>query len=73
MSKFFKIYIRKLHRWLAVPTIILIPLIIITNKTTANFQVQKFQQIFMFALAITGLYLLILPWWSKWNKKKNNK
>jgi len=27
----------------------------------------------MLALAATGLYLLILPWWSKWNKKKNNK
>jgi len=73
MSIFFKIYIRKFHRWLAIPTIILIPLMIITNKTPANFQVQKFQQIFMLALAATGLYLLILPWWSKWNKKKNNK
>jgi hypothetical protein len=73
MSKFFKIYIRKFHRWLAVPTIVLIPLVIVTNKNPTSFQVQKFQQIFMLALAVTGLYLLILPWWSKWNKKNNNK
>lgn len=65
MSKFFKIYIRKVHRWLAFPTIVLIPLVIVTNKNPASFQVQKFQQIFMLALAVTGLYLLILPWWSK--------
>jgi len=73
MSKFFKIYVRKIHRWLAVPTILLIPIVIATNKNPTSFQAQKFQQIFMLALAVTGLYLLILPWWSKWNKKNNNK
>ncbi|HAE42833.1 MAG TPA: hypothetical protein DCG34_07930 [Clostridiales bacterium] len=73
MPKFLKIYVRKVHRWLAIPTIVLIPLMIVTNKTPANLKIQKFLQIFMLALAVTGLYLLILPWWSKWNKKKNNK
>ena len=72
MSKYLKIYVRKVHRWLAIPTIILIPLVIITNKIPSNFQVQKIQQIFMFAFAVTGLYLLILPWYSKWNMKKKN-
>lgn len=71
MSKLLKIYVRKFHRWLAVPTIILIPFVIITNRTPTNFLLQKFQQIFMLALAVTGLYLLVLPWWIKWNKKKN--
>ena len=49
MPKFLKIYVRKVHRWLAIPTIVLIPLMIVTNKTPANLQIQKFLQIFMLA------------------------
>ena len=71
MSRFFKIYIRKIHRWLAIPTKFLIPLLIGLNNTSAGFRVQRIQQLFMIALAATGSYLLILPWWVKRNKKKN--
>ncbi len=71
MSRFLKIYMRKIHRWLAIPTIILIPFVIINSNSPTNFQIQRFQQIFMLGLALTGLYLLILPWWSRWMKNKN--
>jgi len=70
MSKLLKIYVRKMHRWLAIPTLFLIPVVIMTNNTSANFPIQKVQQLFMLALAATGLYLLVLPWWTKRNKDK---
>ena len=69
MPKFLNKYVRKLHRWLALPFVVLILTIVLTRDTPLSFAVQRAQQILMLAMALTGLYLFILPWWAKWRKR----
>lgn len=68
MSKFLRKYVRKLHRWLAIPSVALILVSLLTRSTPLGYTTQRFQQIMMLSMAITGLYLLALPWWTKWKK-----
>ena len=70
MPKFLNKYVRKLHRWLALPFVVLILTIVLTRDTPLSFAVQRAQQILMLAMALTGLYLFILPWWAKWRKRE---
>jgi uncharacterized iron-regulated membrane protein len=70
MPKFLNKYVRKLHRWLALPFVVLILTIVLTRDTPLSFAVQRAQQILMLAMALTGLYLFILPWWAKWLKRE---
>jgi ABC-type tungstate transport system substrate-binding protein len=65
MSKFLRKYVRKLHRWLAIPSVALILVLLLTRSTPLGYTTQRFQQIMMLSMAITGLYLLVLPWWTK--------
>ncbi len=59
---------RKFHRWLALPFVILILTMLLTRNTPAGLVAQRAQQLLMLAMALTGLYLFILPWWVKWRK-----
>ena len=70
MSRFLNKYVRKVHRWLALPFVVLILTIVLTRDTPLSFAVQRAQQILMLAMALTGLYLFILPWWAKWRKRE---
>jgi len=69
MPKSLNKYVRKLHRWLALPFVVLILTIVLTRDTPLSFAAQRAQQILMLAMALTGLYLFILPWWAKWRKR----
>lgn len=68
MSKFLRKYVRKLHRWLAIPSVGLILVVLLTQGTSLGYATQRFQQIMILSMAITGLYLLVLPWWTKWRR-----
>lgn len=77
MSKFLRRYVRKVHRWLAVPTAILIPVFFVLRLTPAGQatvgivnRVQMVQQVLMLSLALTGAYLLLLPYWTKWRRRR---
>ncbi|RLD03231.1 MAG: hypothetical protein DRI56_12805 [Chloroflexota bacterium] len=79
MDKFFRKWVRKLHRWIAVPTAILIPIAVVI-KLSGNPSWQMFlkkfemvQSLLMLLLAISGVYLYLLPIYMKWNRKRTRK
>lgn len=69
-------WFRKFHRWIAVPTALLIPVAVII-KLLGNPQIvaawEKFDKIpsvLMLVMAISGAYLFLLPYLVKWQRKK---
>ena len=78
MTKFFNKWTRKIHRWLAVPTAILIPIAVIlkfAGDSSVHFppQVEQFQSILMLLLAISGAYLYLIPYIVKGQRKRRKK
>ncbi|MCB9420094.1 MAG: hypothetical protein H6667_09830 [Ardenticatenaceae bacterium] len=77
--KFWSKWLRKIHRWLAVPTFILIPTAVILKLTgngavmTAVPQWEMVQSLLMLFLAITGSYLYLLPYLTKWQRQQKRK
>ncbi|MCP4419564.1 MAG: hypothetical protein GY805_23375 [Chloroflexi bacterium] len=77
--KFLSKWLRKIHRWLAVPTFILIPTAVIL-KLTGNGQVmadipqwEMAQSLLMLFLAISGAYLYYLPYLAKRKRQQKRK
>ncbi len=76
MTKLFNKWLRKIHRWLAVPTAILIPIAIViklSGNPAWQMVFKKFemiQSLLMLVLAITGAYLYLLPYIVKWQRKQ---
>ena len=67
MTKFFNKWSRKFHRWIAIPTIIIIPLAVITKFTGDSIahlppQIEQIQSILMLLLVISGTYLYLIPY-----------
>ncbi len=60
---------RTFHRWIALPTLVLIPLAVITKFTVPGEhlppQVERFQSVLMLLLALSGAYLYVLPYWAR--------
>ena len=78
MNKWFNKWFRKIHRWVAVPTGLLIPIavtfkLIGDDHLTFPKQIESIQSLLMLALAITGSYLYLLPYLSKWGRKKRRR
>jgi hypothetical protein len=73
MTKFLNKYVRKFHRWLALPFVVLIITLLLTRDTSAGFAAQRAQQILMLIMALSGLYLFVLPWWTKWRRRERSK
>ena len=76
MKKFFNKWTRKFHRWIAVPTIIIIPLAVISKFSGSGeehlpFQVEQLQSILMLLLVISGSYLYLIPYFTKWNRNRS--
>lgn len=77
MSKFFNKWTRTIHRWLALPTAILIPVFVVVRFAgkpewqAVLKQYEMVQSLLMLALAITGAYLYLLPYLAK--RKRNNR
>ncbi|MBT3315678.1 MAG: hypothetical protein HN390_13800 [Anaerolineae bacterium] len=77
MSKFFNKWTRIIHRWFALPTLILIPLAVIAKFSGTGEhlppQVEQIQSILMLLLAISGGYLYLVPYIAKKNRAKRKK
>ncbi len=78
MTKFFNKWTRIIHRWFALPTLILIPLAVIAKFTGDGAehlppQVEQIQSILMLLLAISGAYLYLVPYIAKRTRNKRKK
>ena len=78
--KFWNKWLRKIHRWLAIPMFILVPISVVL-KVSGNGAVmasipqwEVIQSLVMLFLVISGAYLFFLPYWTKRkrNQRRNN-
>lgn len=76
MNKWLNKWSRKIHRWIAVPTALLIPIAAVIklfgsqemSEVWGN--LEKIPSILMVLMAITGAYLYLLPYIAKWQRKR---
>jgi hypothetical protein len=77
MTKLLAKWLRKFHRWIAVPTALAIPIAFIIKlvgdsklqETWAKF--EKLPSILMLVMALTGAYLYLLPYIVKWQRRSH--
>jgi hypothetical protein len=69
MNKFLNKWLRKFHRWLVLPFIGLLLTVIFTRGTPLGDNAQRMQAMLMIIMAISGAYLWVLPYWTKWKRK----
>ena len=67
MTKFFNKWARKFHRWIAIPTLIIIPIAVIMKFTGDGLnhlppQIEQLQSLLMLLLVISGAYLYLIPY-----------
>jgi hypothetical protein len=75
MTKFLNLWMRKIHRWLSVPTFLSIPLMVFARFTDNAFftipaPFEKGQQILILFLALSGSYLYFIPYFIKARRKR---
>jgi len=76
MTKWLSKWLRKFHRWIAVPTAIAIPAAVIIklvgnqNLVYAWEKLDKIPSILMLIMALSGAYLYLLPYIVKGQRKK---
>jgi hypothetical protein len=76
VTKFFSKWLRKIHRWIAVPTALAIPAALVIKlagnpKMVAAWErLDKIPSILMLFMAISGAYLFLLPYIMKGQRKK---
>ena len=79
MTKFFSKWFRKFHRWIAVPTALAIPAAVIIKlfgdpqMVAAWEKLDKIPSVLMLVMAISGAYLLLLPYIVKAQRRKKEK
>ena len=76
MTKFLTKWSRKFHRWIAVPTALLIPVAVLIKllggpEMAATWErLEQVPSILMLVMAISGTYLFLLPYIAKGQRKK---
>lgn len=76
MTKFLSKWLRKFHRWIAVPTALAIPAAVIIKfigdpqLVDTWEKLDKIPSILMLVMAISGAYLFLLPYITKAQRKK---
>lgn len=70
MSKFLNKYVRKFHRWLALPFVVILLTLMLTQGTPAGNLMQRMQQLTMLTMGVTGVYLFLLPYLAKWQRRR---
>jgi hypothetical protein len=78
MIKFLNKWTRKFHRWIAIPTILIIPLAVISKFAGDGTQhlppqIEQLQSILMLLLVFSGTYLYLIPYISKWLRNRRKK
>jgi len=75
MNKLLNKWFRKIHRWISVPTALLIPIALIIkligNPDAVAFweKLDKLPSVLMLFMAISGGYLYLLPYIAKWQRQ----
>lgn len=77
MNRSLNKWFRKIHRWISVPTFLSIPLMLFIRITKGAYirippQLEAAQQLLIFLLAVTGVYLYLLPYVVKGQRNKKN-
>jgi hypothetical protein len=78
MNKLLNKWFRKIHRWIAVPTALFIPIALMIKLIGSPDAVgfwekwDKLPSLFMLFMAITGSYLYLLPYIVKAQRKQKN-
>lgn len=62
-------WIRKIHRWMVIPVVIILVINILSVGTTANKPIQRVQQASVMFMVVTGVYLYLYREWSKLQRK----
>lgn len=76
MTKFLNKWLRKFHRWIAVPTALAIPVAVVIKfignpETAAAWEkLDKIPSILMLIMAISGAYLFLLPYIVKGQRRQ---
>lgn len=76
MTKSLNKWFRKFHRWIAVPTALLIPMAVLIKllgspEVVAVWErLEQVPSILMLVMAISGTYLFLLPYIAKGQRKK---
>jgi hypothetical protein len=76
MTKFWSKWFRKFHRWIAVPTALIIPTAVVIKLlgspelVAAWERLDKIPSILMLVMAISGSYLFLLPYIVKGQRNK---
>jgi len=76
MTKFLNKWLRLIHRWIAIPTALLIPVRLIMEALGSQAALdlwekfEKLPSILMLFMAITGAYLYLLPYIVKGQRKR---
>ena len=78
MIKWLSKWLRKFHRWIAVPTAIAIPAVLILklvgNKELMEIweKLEKIPSLLMLIMALSGAYLFLIPYIAKGQRKKRS-
>lgn len=76
MTKFLSKWFRKFHRWIAVPTALVIPVAVIIKLfgdpqlVAAWDKLDKIPSVLMLVMAISGAYLFLLPYIIRGQRRK---
>ncbi len=79
MTKFLNKWLRKIHRWLAIPMIIIVPAAIIIKLMGSDPsivfppQLAKLQEILLLTLVLSGIYLYFIPYIAKWQRNRRQR
>lgn len=78
MTKLLNKWLRKFHRWIAIPTAIAIPAALIIKlmqnpKLMESWEkLEKIPSILMLIMALSGAYLFLVPYIAKGQRQKRN-
>jgi uncharacterized iron-regulated membrane protein len=70
MTKILNKWLRRFHRWLALPFIALLLIVIFSRGTAAGDIAQRVQAPLMIIMALSGAYLWLLPYLTKWQRNR---
>ena len=70
MTQILNKWLRRFHRWLVLPFVALLLIILVTRGSAAGDIAQRAQGPLLIIMAITGAYLWLLPYLTKWRRRR---
>ena len=69
MTRFLNKWLRKIHRWIAMPFVVTILKLLLTRQTPVGDVAQRVQMVLVLFMAVTGTYLFLLPYLTRWQRR----